>query len=649
MVVHTTADDGFGAVADSIADDRGERVVADLEAAMADDGPVVRVGSPSDVTEHELLALQRRLLDRGPEDGAFSVVTGFTPEQAESLYFDRDDHNGEDALLFRTPPTGGTGHIDGSVFAGDEMTVGNVESVTDERLRSFTINAGGRPIHVFLRDGYICGFPRSQSLADYPGPQPFCATDGERDCPVSDNLVDAESIDAAHFFFVSCSSTIDNGTAGLPVHVPLGLLNGADSLLGSYRVTASRPHELLFHQGLLEAGYGLSERAYVLNEHSHRNGICGFPYIGFGRPHTGVDDPHDPAFDVAFDTDGVETTVRFGDVDATVLDVTVPDDAVPAHDDGLFVRNRTDADDRVYYSVFDDHGDTRLFAYTGGRMRFDELELSLGAGRAMETQRRIAVDAARNVHRTAEMGFLNADAEGHADQLHSQLRKLPERTVAEWFDADFHPEVEQHLSTVHGYVDNIREEILTDRRESGDFIQYAFASNVVETDVYPSEQICTICGDRPTFIKQVTGWSGDAHRLLSQCPRCGFVFNIPADGRDPDPAYPLVTGDLRGDDGGPGSIEITFENTGDEPVQATFAPLVLHVDNVDGGLFDPLRRDAVVAPGETHVAEFVANGDRLPDNMYYVLGLVVANLEVHAGFDAQVLGGAAGYYPRHER
>lgn len=127
------------------------------------------------------------------------------------------------------------------------------------------------------------------------------------------------------------------------------------------------------------------------------------------------------------------------------------------------------------------------------------------------------------------------------------------------------------------------------------------------------------------------------------------MFDVPASGKDPDPTYPLVRGKLDADGPRHQPVEIEFTNDSEAPVQATFQPLLLHVDNDENQFFEPERRDAVLLPGETHTAEFTIDTSLVPDNMHYILGVVLANLDVYAGFETTVVGGEAEYYPRQLR
>lgn len=672
MVVFTTDDGEFGDLAEDIAADRGESVVREFETALSAAEPVVYVEAPDRIAERRLLPLQERLTERGPETGGFGVVTGYTAAEAEDLYFSRSEAGTgadeesvkEDALLPRTPPTYLPDPPNTNLLADGEITAENIADLADDRLRSFQIASSGRPIHVFLSDGLICGIPNSYDVGEFSGREPFCVADGDFECPMDGQLVHAQSIDADHFFLMSCSSTIDNGTAGLPVNVGLGLLDGADSLIGTYRVGFNQPPELLLHHALLSAGYDVSERCYVLNRSARTNAIMRHPYVAFGRPDAKVADPHEPRFEVeiedAPDAEASETAfgddlrVRLTDVDASVADFRIPEAQVPRHDDPtsddrLYVRNHSDAEDRVYYAAFEEDGDARVLVYTGTRMAMDELELTVSPYPARHVERRTAVASAENVRRTAAMGFLSSDAEERMDQLDTQIRKLPVKAEDENFDADHHRDLEQDLSILHGQVNAVREELLATIRDRSDFVHFEYAPNAAADDVYRHPHECRICGERPVFVKQITGWSGDAKRLLGSCPRCSFVFDVPASEKTPDPSYPKVDCELDADGPRHQPVQIEFTNPSDDPMQVTFQPLVLHRDNEANDFFEPQERETLLLPGETHTAEFTIDTALLPHDMYFVMGVVVGNLDVYAGYDVPLKGDKGEYYPRHLR
>ena len=649
MVVYTTAEGKFSDVAERVASDRKEPLLTEIDEALETDGPIVWVDAPSNLTERTLLTLQQRLLDDGPEDGAFSLITGYTPEFAEELYFSRLETESRDVLAFPSyPPEEVPNPPDVTMLIDGEATADAIATSTETAPRSFQLSAAGRRIHIYLSEGLICGVPETQDIDAYPEPQPYCISDGQPDCPLSDDLVPAESIDAAHMFVMSCAPAIPNGEGGLPVHAATGLLNGTESFIGSHRVGASLPHELLLHHSLLVSGYDVTQRCYILNENSHVNGIMSYPYISFGRPSAGIDEPHDPQFDVTFEVDD-QLHVELSNVDAYVVDVSLPAADVPATDDRLWVRNRSDTGEKIYYSVFEEGDSARLLVYTGDRMEFDSLDLVVSGHRAGHVRRRTAVASAENVTRTADLGFLTDEATAEVETLEQQLRTLDRETADERFDVDGHVDVEPRLNSIQGHVDAIRDEILDVINEQAGYLYRVYGEYVVDDDVYPADGLCTICHERPTFVKQVATWRGEAKRLFNSCGRCGHVFEVPATGRDPDPMYPLVGVDLDAAGERYQPLEIAFENPRDSPIRATFQPVLMHMDNESNSCFDPERESTVLMPGESHVAEFTVDTVLIPEDVYHISGIVVANLEIYAGHTTTVFGDVAGYTPPHLR
>ncbi|WP_157971692.1 hypothetical protein [Halorussus litoreus] len=660
MVVYTTSDDEFASAVDRIATVRGESVVTEFESAVERDGAVVWVDSPSNFAERTLSALQRRLLDRGPEDGAFGLISGFTPADAEDLYCTRTDPSGEDVLLCshhldpimpdQLPETPG-------LLTGDRATAKAVENRTETPIQSFQVASAGREIHISLSDGYLCGFPSSRDVEAFSGPQPFCVDDGERDCPLDGQLVPTDAIDAAHLFLLSCTTVIDNGSAGLPVHAAMGLLDGAESMIGSYRVSTSRPHELFFHNSLLQAGYDVTERCYLLNKNAHANGLMFHPYVAFGKPDAAIDDPHEPTFDVEvrageqLDSDvrsGDDCHVHLTDIDAHVIDFRIPQTNVPTHDDRLYVRTLNDVDEQVYYAAFEQDGDLRVLVYTGGRMQLDALELAVSAERIHHVQRQIALDSVTVLPHLDRLGFVDDAMAEQVDQFENQVRSFVKRTKDEKYKTDLDASVQQQLDSIHGHESHVREAFLSLLRENPSTPHRIYSGNVVSEDSYPVRESCPYCSDAPVFVEQLDGWSGMESRLLGSCGNCGPIFNVPANGACSDPTYPVVHCDFSGDERTQ-SVEIAFENDTDTPMRTTFQPVLDHMDNVAEQFFEPEREDVVLSPGESHTAEFVIDTGQIPDYRYKVRGQVVANLDLYTGNTTTVLGDKAGYYPPHLR
>lgn len=631
MPVYTTDDDGFRDVAERITETRNEELLTDLGNALDSNAPVLYVDSPGAVDADTLLAFQRRLLDAGPEDGGFGVVTGYTPELALDFYHREANDRGEHVAMMMQSPDGPV-LDDATAFFGNDVTASNLAEVGERGLCSLALQTSGRAIHLNLSKGYLCGFPNSQRVEGYDGPQPYCVEDGEKQCPLDGTLVAAEDLDVSHVFLVSCASTIPNSTYGLPVHVGTGLLNGSASLLGSYRTGPSLPHEPILHYSLLRAGYDLAERCYLLNQNAHVNAITTHPYVPFGEPTTRLDTvkPEVRTVPVEFED---APTVTLENVDGYVVDIHIPREGCPADSERLYLRNLTDGleDEPLFYLSFEEEDGFRVLVYGGRKLSFDRLVLGVTDARIESERREVASACLENVERATELGALPDDAVDDADALRRGVRKLPNRTNAERFRLDAHLDAVDEVDEVFDAVSAIRDELISDL-EDGVHLHHRYASHADDDDVYPADIRCHRC-DRPVFVKQIAASPGGPKRAIGTCPRCSHVFDVPTKGRGASLTRPVVSLDIDADRTHL-PVTVTFENPTDRRVHATFLPSILNVgvESDDGGrFFEPKIVQTEVSPGEVATAEFDLNVEPLTKDKYHVLVRVIGNLRMYQG------------------
>lgn len=646
MVVFTTDAGEFRRVAERIADERGDRLTADLDDAIEASEPVLYVDAPGSMTERRLEALQGRLLERTPVGGAFGAVTGMTPESAASLYRGDGSRDGTDALVSAALPDVTTDEAT-TVLGGDRATAANLEELSADRLRSLSLHATGWPFHLNLADGYICGYPASGELGSFPGPDPFCAGEDGMECPVDGDLVFAEEIDAAHVFLVSCATVVDNATTGRPVHVGLQMLEGVDSLIGAYRLGASLPHELLLHHSLLRSGYTLAERCYLLNRNSHANGIMYRPYVPFGRPDAAIESPYADDFEYAVEP-GAPTRLRLADVDAYAVDLRLPLAELPETDGRYYVRHRTPErlENPLKYAAFREGDDLRLVVYTGGPMRAERLDLDVAAERAAQPDRDVAFASAANARRNRSLNVVDSEVTDQVRGLWEQTRGVPEETGPEKYDADAHREVADAVAQLTGNADVIRDR-LVELLDDGSYLMYRYANRAVDDDVLRADDPCRNC-DRPVYLKQVSDGHG-AYRSIGMCPRCGYRYDVPTEPGDGSPRRPTVrVGDA---DDGEHPITVEFDNATERyaDVTAFLSLRAIGTTGPDGrALFEPERVDTRAAPGATVSAAFTFRSDRIYENQHILVAHVVANLEVYSAMEVVPTGDAAGYLaPRH--
>lgn len=644
MVVYTTDDGRFRELAASIAERRDEPLVDELPSSPGE--RVVYVDAPDAVESATLLDLQTRLESFGPERGGFSVVTGYEPETADGLY-GAPTPDGEDALLIQHPHSSfdvETSSDDAAVLLGDDVTVSQLEELVADGLRSLSIQTHGWPIHLNLSDGFVCGFPERRDVTAYGGRQPHCVEDGAKACPFDEDLFPAERLDAGHLFVVSCASMIDNGLSGLPVHVGLGLLDGAASLIGSYRPGATLPHESLLHYSLLRAGYDVVERCYLLNRNSHANDVMAYPYVPFGHPDSGLDGSA-AATDAAVErsTDGLHVTVSPDD--AFIVDVTVPLSAFEGEPERAYVRDRTpDATPgTLYYAAFREGDAMRLLLFTGSRLSADELAVTVTETPAADATRRKYRDAYRNAERNVNLGILDGKAQRQTAALRDQIRNLPESVAAERYEADGHERVPELIAEFEGNVDAIHRELVSAALD-GEYFQNAYRSRAIDDDVFAADADCFTCG-RPVLMKQIS--DGDrTHRVMGVCPQHGHVFDVPTTPGETSPNHPVVSGELEATGKRFREFTVAFENQEPHPVDATFAPCLRHEGNAtdDGeSFFDPATVTTEIGPGERANATFTFDSDLVDDNQHYLLARVVANNAVYSGNAVMLVGDRTGF------
>lgn len=635
MVVYTESSAGFRKAAARIADERGERLVEEFE-EIGDAEPVVYVDDPTDIDEDVLLELQKRQLRNGPANGSFGVVTGFTPELAEQLYFRKDDASGEHVVL------NGKGADEMSVadsrttaLGRDELSGASIEDVTEDRLSSLALNMGGSTIHLLFQDGFVCGVPETEYVEDYDGREPFCLEDGKRNCPYDDDLVRADHIDAANVFMNACSPVIANQSTGVAAHVGLNVLSRANSLIGPYRYNYLHDHELLLFHALLRSGYATDEITYVLNKNSHANDVMAYPYVLFGRPGTKLRSYTSPTYHC----DGLDErgTLEITDIDAFVIDVTVPSSSIDSLDDRPYLYPLDGDEGRLNYSAFRENGDVRILLYADRRIQRDRLRLHVSGTPYRDNDRTVARRSIANARHNDRFSLTGESAAERATDLRNQVESLARNSVLERFRVDFPGQLDGRVDSVLGSVDGLNDAIvesLTDGSELTD--KYAHAA-VERNHSAPDETTCASCGTT-LLLKEVSDPLDEERRLIGICPSqstCGSrkKFDVPVHGDESTPSYPVIAGDLTNDDSDERTIEVTFQNPIDEPMRATFLPTVWRVgDAVEGEqLFEPRSVSTTLAPHETETVEFVLDDELLKPNEHYVQARVVGNAGIYSG------------------
>ncbi|MFB6176110.1 MAG: hypothetical protein ABEI99_03000 [Halobaculum sp.] len=637
MVVLTTDTGEYRAVAESIADSRGERVVSTLSEVGA--GDVVYVDSPTEIDEATLLELQRRQC-RSDGTANFGVVTGYTPTAAEALYTRdlgaRSDHyvvNNHHSI----PHVGDEGL---TALPNDE-TEGVTASLRTEAMESLAVATGGHSMHYYLPDGFLCGFPESGDVAGYGDRQPACVTDGARECPLRGELVATEAVDATHVFVSSCASIIANNNIDLPVHVGLGLLTQVESLIGSYRILSSFPHEVYLYHGLVRDGYELGQVCYLLNRYSASISNKIYPYFLYGRPRNRSADATTGSHQVSVDQSGsAVATVTVTDIDCHVVDLSLP---VEDEDVAVDVSS-PDGEGPFYHAAFPENDGLRVLVYAGGRLSLDRLEVRVER-EATERRRADALFAcARNLRTQNGVGLLTEKMRNQLTHTENILHTLAPTLESTRFRSDTLADLREKLDEADEVVEGIYDELHAELADAN-FLLYEYHDRVVKDGSTVNDDGCSDCGT-PVFVWKLTEPVTAETRAVGICPRCGYRYDVPASAGD---THPTVT-TLPSGDVAERRFRIECHNPRGEFAKGMTVPSLVGVDHEAAtaeGVFDPACHRFTLRSDETYASEFTVDVDDLPANEYYLFVNVVLNGEIFVAEHTFSVGGADGRIPEY--
>lgn len=620
-------DDRYGDVARRIADERNEPLRTDLDGST--DATVLYVGDPLELTEGTLLALQRRLADRGPDDGAFGVVTGRTPTEAADLYRRRPTRGSKHGVILRKEDRDVRSPDDGvTVLNRDSATAENFSSLVESDLGSLSLMTDGQSIHTYLSDGYVCGFPTTDDVP-FEGNLPRCVENGERNCPLDGELIPADELEVPHVFLNSCASMLPrNSSNGLPVHVGLGLLSNATSLIGGYRPRTGTVEETALHHALLRSGYTAAERCYLLNRNARSVGLEAFPYVTFGRPDIAYGTPDEPSYRVETVELDDGLRVEFEDVAAHVLDVEVETD-VPVDESRLTARNLTHehADWPLYYVTFATDSGVRLLVYSWGEIRADGLQFRIDFRPHRGDLERVRRSLA-NVESLNRLGLTDRKIRGQTENLHNYVTSTTDLVEECRHHANAHFELASRVETMHDQIDAIEDRLLSNLAERGpDFLFGDYRERVLTRRTGADARGCPNCG-RPVFEKRAEDLRRTLERRVAFCPKCINVYDVPVDGDgtgfEVEGSFLDVTDDEM-------AFETSFANGVDAPMRVTYYPWLWSDEEEFRGedVFDPGVVRTTLDPDESNAETFSADVSGLPPGTYSVYAYVLADLQLY--------------------
>lgn len=627
-------------MARKVAAARDEPVVTDL--ADLGDGRVVYVAQPEAIDERTLLALQRRLDDHGPTSGGFSILTGYTPEQVWDLYA-RDEPATDDHGIVSWLPGDDRVHDDDCTLLNrEEATYDPLAGILDERASSLSLYTTGWSMHLYLNEAILCGYPESTEGARFDGVQPFCVTEDGKDCPFDYDLLYAEDLDVDHVFVASCASMIDNDLTGLPVHVGMGMLGSVESLIGAYKVSGVQIEELYLNYCLVRAGYDVVERCYLLNRFSHATRTKSYPYVPFGRPSAAVETPTETGYEATFRPASEGVAVELADVDAHVVDVTVPRERFPPEVSAFYLQAREHRpDDELAYLAFEEGEDVRLLVFGNGRMEYDELAFLLSDRPATRDRRDRMLAMLEHAERHRNLGVLSKKGQRRTEMLHDRVYSMAEDFTTERYDPTAHHEVAETIDDALYDATNLQDD-LVDAYHSAHLPSVVYAERTLENDAYVTDEDADCCG-RPLFLKEIRSTTGTERRLMGICPMHGAIFDVPDPG-DSSLSCPTITTN-RTADGTAHTMTVTFENPADHPAHVAFAPyLPRHMGDLSE-VFEPTLVETELSGGQRRTVEFAVDTDDLHPGHYLVNAHVFSNFELYFAATQIIVGDQSGFLP----
>lgn len=634
MVVFTGgSSDAYRELAEEIATDRNTRVVTDPEHVPASSS-ILYVDSPERLSESRISHFQSKVQTSTASEQQLGIITGRTIEEARSLYFSRSQSPDQHGLLIRgTDKSLSCTDEDATILTQDDATAGNLSDLQEDGLASLSMVAGLTDIHAYLEGSLICGVPKDLEKFDFDGYQPACMVDGELDCTRDGDFVRAEDLEIQHVFLSGCASLLPNKEMDLPVHLALALLSGAESMIGGYRVMGGFSYQACLHYDLLRAGYTAAERAYLLNMSAQSSSLEMQPYVVFGRPESRIDDALDQQFSVETQLEDGTCHIEVHDVDAPIIDFTVPTTVFASDQDVFYLRNVTEGVDRdLFYTAFREGDEVRVVVGSWGRIDATRLEFELAPNRLHEETN--VAQSLQNVNSLKNTGLLSGKARGQIKNARNNFLGLNEYICREPFNANVHRDIRDRIEQIENSMANARQSWVEELDDRTGLIQTEYWDKMYQVDVTVDRGSCPYCG-RDVFNQQLQDVFSQRRRTMGQCPRCDYIYDVPT--AEPTLYYPELQGDLTlVQKGTSPTLRLSFENPFERRVDATYFPRVNMHRYSEKELFSPATADVELAPYERRTVEFDLATDPLDRNynegQHHLEGhVVVDTLQTYTG------------------
>lgn len=616
-------------LAESIARDRGDRVVSDV-GEVGPDETTVYVDPPTGISESVLHALCSET--RGTDVG---IITGRTPAEAEALAFREEEGGGEHVIVVRgINRSVACDDSDTTVLSRDEVTAERLQEVSSGDVSSLSMLVKARDIHATINDGFICGVPADTEAFDFDGVQPSCIVDGRRECIYDRDVLAAEDVVAPHVFICGCSSPLGNNYNGLPVNLGLSFLSGARTLIAPFRPIPVHQYHVALHYSLLRAGYTAAERVRLLNRTAAHAGFGTSQYAPFGRPDAVAANTTEQSFDLERSARDGGYRVSVADVDAHVLDFSVPGDGFDDEQEYFFLRTATDEEqvEPAFYTAFRNGDEIRVVVWSWGRIEADRVDLDLRPSRVLDESP--YVPGLSDVGAMADIGLVGGKANRQFTDARNRIKGAASSHRYETFDAGAYRSTRSSVTQAEEGLGRARRTLVEDLvdRPKG-LLQETYGDSMYAIDLSTVENGCPYC-HRDVHVQTATDVYRREVRSQGICPFHIYVFDTPSAGKELE--YPALTGDLATiRHGEERQIEVEFPNSADRRIEASVALRTMSTGD-EGEVFSPARRHVEIPADETAAVPFTLDaGEMDPDyntgDRWFEAIVVTDDLRVYTG------------------
>ncbi len=385
----------------------------------------------------------------------------------------------------------------------------------------------------YLRDGHLCGASSDSSQIMDSHHLPACVTDGR--CIRDGEVLPVRQLSSKVLCASGCS-LVRLGNSFFPDEFQVGLsfLEGAGNLVvGSLRTNHARYVEQVFLYHLLRSGLSVVEAVRILNNSLPASGAETPNYIVLGEGEWTLFTPSSDSYDLAVEGQPGDWTVVMRDVDAQLVEFSVPDESGE-----LWVTIDGAVDREVFYAVVPElDGRCRVFLFGWDRLAADRMIVHVrgeqpALAQLHSMQGALQSSAYDRVYRSYVPKLKNLTDELHALARHV-CRQQTEARFSLSAGARLVEKSIQAQALVH-QMDQLLCAALLGKSETTRFVltpdvfMEADGSFSTEEFLHPSN--CPHCGSE--LLRRIVRHQLARHtsREICICVRCGNIADVPTGG-----------------------------------------------------------------------------------------------------------------------